>query len=102
MRSTPYNVHVLSRSGWAMRFTTRLRLAPDGQCIIGLVSDSDRTHYAVGSSPGVTERSDGIPRVGEIVTRLKGIQQAQPPAHHFQVPHDFRILDSARPAVPHL
>ena len=67
MRSTPYNVHVLSRSGWAMRFTTRLRLAPAGQCIIGLVSDSDRTHYAVGSSPGVTERSDGIPRVGEIV-----------------------------------
>ena len=50
----------------------------------------------------VVESSHSDPRVGEIVTRLKGIQQAQPPAHHFQVPHDFRILDSARPAVPHL
>ena len=50
----------------------------------------------------VVASSHSDPRVGEIVTRLKGIQQTQPPAHHFQVPHDFRILDSARPAVPHL
>ncbi|MGA2186210.1 MAG: hypothetical protein ABSH47_24610 [Bryobacteraceae bacterium] len=50
----------------------------------------------------VVESSHSDPRVGEIVTRLKGIQQTHPPGNLFQVPHDFRILDSARSAVPHL
>ena len=50
----------------------------------------------------VVQSSHSDPRVGEIVTRLKGIQQTHPPDNLFQVPQDYRIVDSARSAVPHL
>jgi hypothetical protein len=50
----------------------------------------------------VLHNSHSDPRVGDVVTRLQGVQQMHPPGHLFQVPHDYRVLDSARPAVPHL
>ena len=48
----------------------------------------------------VVQSSHSDPRVGEIVTRLKGIQQTHPPANLFQVPPGYQVIDSARPSVP--
>ena len=47
----------------------------------------------------VVQNSYSDPRVGEITTRLTSIQQAHPPSNLFQVPSNYRILDSA-PSAP--
>ena len=47
----------------------------------------------------VLHNSYSDPRVGEITTRLTSIQQAHPPSNLFQVPGNYRIVDSV-PSVP--
>jgi len=52
----------------------------------------------------VLHNSYSDPRVGEITTRLTGIQQAHPPSNLFQVPSNYRIVDAASkvPSAPHM
>jgi hypothetical protein len=48
----------------------------------------------------IVQTSHSDPRVGQITTRLQGIQQTHPPASLFQVPPDYQVVDSARSALP--
>jgi hypothetical protein len=52
----------------------------------------------------VLHNSYSDPRIGEITTRLTGIQQAHPPSNLFQVPSNYRIVDSvpSAPAAPQI
>jgi hypothetical protein len=48
----------------------------------------------------IVESSHSNPNVGDIVTRLQGIQQTHPPSNLFQIPPGYHVIDSARSAAP--
>jgi hypothetical protein len=52
----------------------------------------------------VLHNSHSDPRIGQITTRLTTIQQAHPPSNLFQVPSNYRIVDSvpSAPAAPQI
>lgn len=50
----------------------------------------------------VVQSSFSDPRVGNVTTRLQGIQQTHPPGNLFQIPPGYQVVDSARPAAPKL
>jgi hypothetical protein len=48
----------------------------------------------------IVESSHSNPNVGDVVTRLQGIQQTHPPSNLFQIPPGYQVIDSARSAAP--
>jgi hypothetical protein len=48
----------------------------------------------------IVESSHSNPNVGNVVTRLQGIQQAHPPSSLFQIPPSYQVINSARSAAP--
>ncbi len=48
----------------------------------------------------IVQNSHSDPSIGEVTTRLQGIQQTQPPSHLFQVPPGYQVIDAAKPSAP--
>ncbi|MGA3023440.1 MAG: hypothetical protein ABSF98_01585 [Bryobacteraceae bacterium] len=78
--------------GFLAKGTRSITTIPAGQVIM--------ESWCAQALGAVIESSHSDPRIGQIATRLKGIQQAHPPGHLFQVPQNYRVVDSARSAAP--
>ena len=76
--------------GFLARGTRSITPLPAGQMII--------ESWCAKALGAVIESSHSDPRSGDIVTRLKGVQQTHPPGHLFQVPPNYRVVDSPRHA----